>query len=248
MVISSEAKKIRRTLRQALGTTRRSRKSLFKSKYKYRQSRARAIKARKSAYPLYASLPGFLKQTVVNMPYHMEFTTSSSSITYNTFNSNDIYDPDYTGSGHQPRSHDQYALYYKYYRVTKCKFKAIFFWEETPSQSHAVGVYIDDNGTFAYSSTLDLYEKEGMKYSKILQSDRTSTVTIVRNIPMTSMTAGALKDQRTTFGSAPTLKAPYIHVWTVPNNTTALSYGAVRVHIEMIFTVNVFEPIDIGGS
>jgi len=192
-------------------------------------------------------MPGLPATKTVYLPYHMEFTTSSSSLTYNTFRSNSIYDPDFTNVGHQPRGHDQYAQYYKYYRVTGIKIRAIFNWEETPSQSHAVGVYLDDNSTFAYSGSIDLYEKAG-KMTRFLSSDRAARQTISRALNLNKLGNKALNDQRTAFGSNPTLDGPFIHVWTIPNNTTSLTYGAVRVHVALVLTTQLFEPLDIGGS
>jgi len=199
-------------------------------------------------YPRYASMPGLPSIKTVFMPYHQEFVTSASTITYNTFRSNSIYDPDFSGIGHQPRGHDQWALYYKNYRVIACMAKATFFWEEVPSQSHCVGIYLDDNSSFAYSSSLDLYEKEGARGTRQLLSDRTSRIVVKRYVNMSSMTNKSLRDQQTAFGNNPTLAGPYIHVWTLPNNTTVLSYGGVRVHVTLIYKVQLFEPLDISGS
>lgn len=211
----------------------------------------KATKARsvvRKTYPIYSSMPGLPITKVVYMPYHMEFTTSSNVITYNTFRSNSIFDPDYTGGGHQPRGHDQWSQYYKYYRVTSCDVKAAFFWEETPSQSHCVGIYLDDNVSFAYTGSLDLYEKGGFKCTKQLLPDRTSRVFIRRRVNMYRMTNKSLMDQRTAFGSNAAEPGPYIHVWTLPNNTAVLSYGAVRVHVALVYRVQLFEPLDILGS
>jgi len=202
----------------------------------------------KKVYPAYSSMPGLPTTKTIVMPYHMEMITNSAGISYNTFRSNSIYDPDYTGTGHQPRSHDQWAQYYKYYRVLSCYVKSIFFWEEIPSQSHAVGLYIDDNATFAFSSSLDLYEKSGPRFTKQLLSDRTSRILVQRRINLSKFANKALRDQRTAFGSNPTLDGPFIHVWTLPNNTTSLTYGGVRVHVVLHYKVQVFEPLDITGS
>jgi len=42
------------------------------------------------------------------------------------FRMNSIYDPDYTSAGHQPYSHDQFALFYVRYRVYKCSWRITF--------------------------------------------------------------------------------------------------------------------------
>jgi len=222
--------------------TKRKRSTKYGRRKQFRKS------GYKRTYPMYSSICGLPTTKTVNMPYHMEFTTSTAGIHYNTFRSNSIYDPDYTGGGHQPRSHDQYAAYYKYYRVLSTSIRATFYWDTIPSQSHCVGIYVDDNGTFAYSSSLDLYEKSGTRYTKPLLPSSLAKTSVYRKLNMSRMSNKALKDQRTEFNSNPSLDGPLIHIWTLPNNTGALTYGAVRVHVAMVFRVQMFEPLDITGS
>lgn len=218
------------------------------TRYGRRKQQPYRKSAYKRTYPMYSSMCGLPITKTVNMPYHMEFVTSSAGITYQTFRSNSIYDPDYTYGGHQPRSHDQYAAYYKYYRVLSCSVRATFFWDTIPSQSHCVGIYVDDNTTFAYSSSLDLYEKSGLRFTKPLLPSSLARVTVARRLNMSRMSNKALKDQRTEFNSNPAMDGSFIHIWTLPNNTGALTYGAVRVHVAMVFRVQMFEPLDITGS
>lgn len=61
----------------------------------------------------------------VKLPYSDAFY---SSCTYTTglnwiFRGTSIYDPDYTGGGHQPYQRDSYAAIYGYYAVIQCNYK-----------------------------------------------------------------------------------------------------------------------------
>lgn len=53
------------------------------------------------------------------MPYFEAFTLAASGVAYAdyTYNLTSIYDPNVTGTGHQPRFADQWALLYQSYRV-----------------------------------------------------------------------------------------------------------------------------------
>jgi len=205
-------------------------------------------KTYKRVYPKFSSIPALPSVKTVILPYHMEYITSVGNvITYQTFNSFNCHDPDYTGSGHQPRGWDQWKALYKYYRVLSCSIRAVFFWEETPSQSHTCGIFIDDDATFGYTGTNDLFEKCG-KNTRTLTSDRTSKVILRTYVNMFKSTNKALRTSRTPVGSSPTETAPYIHVWSIANNTASLTYGAVRVHVGLHYKVQLFEPIDILGS
>lgn len=53
---------------------------------------------------------------------------------YHTFRLNSLFDIDYTGVGHQPKSRDEWAAFYKTYTVCKAKVKVIFM----PTSSSAV--------------------------------------------------------------------------------------------------------------
>lgn len=60
-------------------------------------------------------------RSLVKMPYYEEFSVASFGAVYAdyTFSLTNIFDPNTTGTGHQPRMHDQWALLYSYYRVRK---------------------------------------------------------------------------------------------------------------------------------
>lgn len=50
------------------------------------------------------------------------------------FRLNSIFDPDFTGVGHQPRGHDELALMYRRYYVTGCKYEIVPYWAGQSSE------------------------------------------------------------------------------------------------------------------
>lgn len=77
--------------------------------------RAKATKMARKTRSL-AVLPD--NQTVV-MRYVSNLTLSSGVVTYteHTFRGNSIFDPDFTGVGHQPMGHDEWSVLFGRYRV-----------------------------------------------------------------------------------------------------------------------------------
>lgn len=76
-----------------------------------------------TTYPnaLYATtMPAQMK---VAMKYntHYSVTSGAGTATDRVFKLNSIFDPDHTGTGHQPLGRDQWALLYSHYRVDKVK-------------------------------------------------------------------------------------------------------------------------------
>lgn len=68
--------------------------------------------------PKKAPLGGFPNTKTVALRYvTTQAINTSSSNTVRVFRANSIFDPDFTGGGHQPMYRDQYALIYDDYRV-----------------------------------------------------------------------------------------------------------------------------------
>lgn len=57
----------------------------------------------------------------------VQFTSGTAAMgTQQAYRMNSLYDPDYTGSGHQPYGFDQMSGLYSKYRVDRCKFELTF--------------------------------------------------------------------------------------------------------------------------
>lgn len=68
---------------------------------------------------------GLADKTMVKLKYcdKYNFSPNAGSITSQQFMLNSVYDPDYTGTGHQPMYYDNYAALYQKYRVHAYKIK-----------------------------------------------------------------------------------------------------------------------------
>lgn len=83
---------------------------------------------RRRRTPLYRRYPvggfGFPAQKIVPMRYQQSFLAGPSPSVVRTLNywrAGSIYDPDFTGGGHQPLGHDQWAPFYDHYVVVSSK-------------------------------------------------------------------------------------------------------------------------------
>jgi hypothetical protein len=65
---------------------------------------------------------------ITQIKYTDEFdiTLTSGALSSYVYNSNGLYDPDQTGTGHQPLGFDQYAAMYSRYRVLRTQYRVTF--------------------------------------------------------------------------------------------------------------------------
>lgn len=79
-------------------------------------------------------------------------STGAGVVGYYAFSANGLYDPNITGTGHQPMGFDQLMLLYEHYTVTKAKVTATFISDDS-KQCGMVGIAISPDGTLPSSYT-----------------------------------------------------------------------------------------------
>lgn len=143
-------------------TTRRyspyAKKRMRKSNYARNQFDGRVTKLnpRRGIY-------GFPDELVTTLRYADVITLTSAvgAVAINAFRMNSLFDPDFTGTGHQPYYFDQLAALYNSYTVIKSNLKVQFslianaIATTQPSGPCIVGIATDDDATLvATASTL----------------------------------------------------------------------------------------------
>lgn len=90
---------------------------------------------------------GFPKQLTIKHRYVDRTTiacTAGAFANYK-FRCNGMFDPNHSGTGHQPMYFDQLAALYNHYTVTKSKIKVSFGNLDLTGATVGVGIYIDDD-------------------------------------------------------------------------------------------------------
>lgn len=97
---------------------------------------------------------GFPKSIITKIRYCDTYTmTSTSGSVARQFNSaNGIYDPDISGTGHQPMWHDNYASIYNNYIVLGSKI-TVHFQSQSVDRSYVVGILGDDDSSTSTTLT-----------------------------------------------------------------------------------------------
>jgi hypothetical protein len=81
--------------------------------------------------------------------FGMAYTGLGNMASYQ-FRVNSIFDPNYTGTGHQPLGHDQWATFYNRYRVRKMTYR-ITFTNFSGSEESEVALEMRPNSTIGTS-------------------------------------------------------------------------------------------------
>lgn len=187
----------------------------------------------------------------VNLPYSARIGLSSGlgAPAFHLFNLNSIFDPDQTGTGHQPLGHDEWANFYKRYQVIGAKITAKFNWQGSGlvGQPHMCGIILDHDTT-NYTSTDELVERAHGKVCRLLSNSRDSA-TCYAYYSSKNFFAGnkqAVDTQNVLFGYSPSY-AVYGKVWAGPIDSVA-SVEDVQCSVNIDYLVRFTEPKDITQS
>lgn len=230
---------------------RRTRRSTRPTSYRRRYSK-RFNRYRKK-YPMYA---GPTSQTkFARLKYADAIVTDLTSITpigYFNIRANGIYDPNYSGVGHQPLGHDQWQAFYNHYCVLASYIRVRWVPHATEAQSQAIsfvcGIYVDDDFS-APANYLNLLE-QGRSYSKVTNdtADYATTVKAKFNLRKFFHCRAPLSDDRfvTAFGSSPAEQAGFT-CWIAATDS-ASDVHPIHAVVEVIYYCAFLEPRTLNQS
>ena len=219
----------------------------------------RGMTALRAAARMYArparSLNPFPNNKLVRHKYCDTVTipagTGAGVPTIYQFRANSIYDPDYTGVGHQPLFHDEMAAQYKYYTVMSSRIKVTF--PGTNAQEANYIIWVDDD-SFVPMNVNDAQEQHRSSYS-LHRLDRRKSPLILK----ASFDAARWnKTTRSALLSDDMKKVPkgqnpdgtevkYYQVYVAPLVGT-VTMNAIPVKVELYYTCMWREPVDHTGS
>lgn len=221
---------------------KRSRKPASKKKSRTRKSAARIRR-----YPFKNTLK------VVQRYFSETFTLNpavGSLVAHHFFRCNGLYDPDATGTGHQPIGFDQITTMYNRYMVYKAKIK-VWYRSVDAVYPHWCGVSITDDIT----SNLDqrvLIENGNAAWklqNRSPANDHVGIVTVKKTVyPTKWMNLGKKEaDASGTSVGIPNRQC-YFDVWTVPQNSSAVDGGGSAVNVLLTYYVIYSEPKELDLS
>lgn len=161
------------------------------------------------------------------------------------FRANDLFDPNYTGAGHQPMGFDQWMALYGKFAVLNSKV-TVKFSNGADVQSADFIVGVRRTTTPTSSSTNDLIESNACSWAV---RERYQVPTLVCAYSHKKEHNNINPEEDSMFGTASASpgNAQYFHVWAV-NAATTSDITPVIASVLIEYEVLFFDPIVLSGS
>jgi len=177
----------------------------------------------------------------------------AGSLTYNTFNLNSLYDPDQTGTGHQPCGYDSWAALYSRYLVMSADVEVQFFASSGATTVMLAGLNAY-TGSVPYNTSANTQAEQGGPVLA-LTGVRVNNSNCRNNLkyhfdPRKMFGIKDLMDAQNDVGAltnaSPTRRG-YLQIWLGPaDESTDASAWYAEVHIR--YHVRFFDPLQVGSS
>lgn len=217
---------------------------------RYRKAPRRVRRAR-SRVTLRAtrSSQGPVAARLITKVKYVETVALSCSLTATSyeFRLNSIFDPNYTGGGHQPLGHDQLATLYNRYRVFKCAWRI----KAQSTGSNAPRIVVVPYGNSLTTLTFDRVAELPRAITRTLGINGASNgVQIAGHISLpnlsgeTSTEFKGNSNNEALFGADPGEAMRLMILMDSPTGSSATA----QVSVQLIYYVECFDPLNLAQS
>jgi hypothetical protein len=191
-------------------------------------------------------MPLFPARTHRTLRYHTNVSIAVTTGAVNTyvFRANDLFDPDFTSTGHQPMGFDQMMVFYNHFAVNKCRIYVQA--NNTASGCMHAGVRLDASSTALTSAdqilefggvTCDVLEAKNT-YGCVKSFDLSVDIAKIQGIPRQNITTDP--NLRGDAGTSP-VEATYFHLFAWDPNSLS---GTVNFDVILEYDSWFMEPRD----
>jgi len=211
------------------------------------------LRAASRAYSIGRSLTPFPNTKLVRHKYCDQITIPAGAAaglsTLYQFRCNSMFDPDYTGVGHQPMFRDEMAAQYTYYTVLSSKIKFTFTASNT--QELIYQLWVDDDVTVA-GAISENCEQHSSRVEKLSTRSSSMHMKASYNAAKWNKTtqSGLMADDqhKTAVGSNPQgTVQKYYNLYISPLVSTS-TVSTIPVRVEAFFYTLWRQPVDHVGS
>ncbi len=184
-------------------------------------------------------------RTVTRLDYtdQLDIVCTSGVLSVYTFNSNGLYDPDQTGTGHQPLGFDQYAAQYNRYRVLKMDYLVVFGNPAVSYSSYRCTVaHVNGSTVPSNPAIFEVpYSSQGAvsTYGPPLRLRGSFNLTKLNSDPQKYR----VDDRYSALVTGNPTEVMYCHLGIMPNAT-----ATIRVHVKFVYHVEFYDIETPGAS
>jgi len=226
---------------------------------KHKRSKKKRSPYKRVTERLPANVQGTLvpDRTYVTLKYNEDLAIgvpAGGLMTNYLYRCNSIFDPNQTGTGHQPLGHDQYANFYKKYVVIGATLTATFKALDNSSltnpdaSNYTVGICTIQDPSDATTSSTEFQENNRTTYANVCAQSPYTMVTKKFNSSEFFGLDKILDNEKygADFGSNPDQQAHWQIGIFQPSAPT--SSGRMYVNIAIKYTLALRERVNVGGS
>lgn len=193
---------------------------------------------------------GFPKRlTMAHRYFEIVNVTCTSGLLGNyLFSCNNLYDPNYTGTGHQPMLYDQMIALYNHWVVIGAKIKVKVSHSGNTNYAANCGVYINDDTTVTPGSLASMVEQGQCSSYKMIPPQSNETFTFNCKWSPKKVFGGSILGNPNLQGAAATgpAESSYFNIFVQP--VDGISTQSYIVEAEISYIVVWTELKDITGS
>lgn len=223
----------------------------IKSERKYGSYKRRRRFKRRSA--VIRRAPGMLGKTFKQRFRYcdqIELNATSGVPAVYSFRANSLFDPDYTGTGHQPIGFDQLMNFYTHYTVIGAKLTATFVSSSNNATQGAAICGIELSGSSTPTTTLnDIFEQGNTSYRTMTNSAAIGKVTVRKGVGMSKFLGQKVLNEDAnagTVGASPS-ELVWFHVFVAPTDV-GISTFTTNIQIRLDQVAVLHEPKPLAGS
>lgn len=212
--------------------------------------RARKVRRGRKTVNVNRSLQPIAQRYICQMKYSQMVKITGFGLNVQRFNLNSIFDPDRTGLGHQPYSHDTLATLYNRYRVISCKYAVSI---ATTDGIYSTVAVLPANEDFGTSSGTISEVRENPRCKYLTQAPDAPLRTISGKVFIPSL-VGRSKSQymaddryQAQYGASPSELA-VLNVFTSPIDENITSAPDVVLTVTLVYTVESFDVKNLAQS
>lgn len=192
---------------------------------------------------------GFPKKMMMTHKYTENATmvSTTGSLASFIFSCNGLYDPNITGTGHQPHYFDQMTALYNHYTVIGSRIKAKFILPNSTAVPLSTTVYIGDDTTVPYNFVIQAAENSLAKHC-VATSQQSKPLSCTKSWSAKKMFGGNPMSKAELSGTSSSNPAEQSYYIFLCQPTDGFSTQTVYLDVEIQYIVLWTELKDISGS